>query len=103
MRFVDPCFCCCARHLSALLCTVVSSRAEDTKILPHLLAWEGVKKLGHGSTLSFRFPQPESGGDGRFISTSLLMFSLLPFPASSPNQRSTCEALRNQQPKVLWE
>lgn len=28
-----------------LYCAVVSSFTEDRKILPHLLAWKGVKKL----------------------------------------------------------
>lgn len=34
---------------------------------------------------------------------SLLLFSSLPFPAPSPRQRNTCDALGNQQRKVLWE
>lgn len=28
-----------------LYCAMVSSFTEDSKVLPHLLAWKGVKKL----------------------------------------------------------
>lgn len=43
-QVVDPCFCCRA-FLAALPCCGLLFCKEDRKILPHLLAWEGVKKL----------------------------------------------------------
>lgn len=83
---------------------VVSSSAKRIeRCCP--ISWLGrvLKNLGHGSSLGFRLPQAESGGDDSVISTSLLLFRSPPFPAPSPSQRSTWEALGNQQPKVLWE
>lgn len=65
-----------------LYCAVVSSLTGDRKILP--LSWlgTGLKNLGCGSSLGFRFSQAESGRGGSIIFPSLLLFCSPPFPAT---------------------